>query len=69
MSYLADRIDLLTKYKEFTQNKIKSEEGSATSDNVANLYITLNKIEKELAEAYKLQWEEDHERVNIDDDR
>lgn len=70
MSYHSQISNLETKYK-LVEQKINNLKNSSDFDLVEmnSLLDEKNRYLKELSRLRKLQWDEDHERVEFDDDR
>jgi hypothetical protein len=62
--------DLEEKYQALSDKIFHMEKsGTADKDQVYNLNCTKNEVLNELRRLRKLQWDHDHEYVNLDDDR
>lgn len=66
MSYHS-RINFLRESLVLLNNKI--EQNKSNKEELVKLIEQRSLIQSELSSLQKLQWEEDHERVNLDDDR
>jgi flagellar hook-associated protein FlgK len=66
MSYHS-RINFLRESLVLLNNKI--EQNKSNKEELVKLIEQRSLIHSELSSLQKLQWEEDHERVNLDDDR
>lgn len=66
MSYRTKIKELEAKYK-LLEQKISNAKNSSNLDDLENLLSQRGVCLSELSRLRKLQWEEDHERVNLDD--
>jgi hypothetical protein len=66
-----DRIAHLTEMHKVLNKQIDTAEQSANPDhlNLQELKKKRLALKDEISRLSRLQWEEDHERVNLDDDR
>jgi len=65
----SNRIVALKERLKYLENVLGSEGDKMSEDALKDLLLDISDVKSDLRKYSKLQWEEDHERVNFEDDR